>query len=195
MKHHHAPEFLLSRWCREDGRICIVRNFDGRIARTWRPPSETGFEHDLYTYSESISESARFDVETRFMSPLDNEAAPIVRKMAADLDTDPEDRLPWARFIAAMKIRTPQGVALLESIVAKHIDRAIQEDGSVEWTNMLRRPGLARDLSLEHIPQLASSDQIVNDLLAMASRLHRGVREGETEGADATRIRPRTVAR
>jgi hypothetical protein len=33
---------------------------------------------------------------------------------------------------------------------------------------MLRRPGLARDMGLEHIPGLASSDQIVNDLLAMA---------------------------
>jgi hypothetical protein len=167
MKHHYAPQFLLSRWTRADGRLCIVRNFGGRIDRTWRPPSETAFEEDLYTYSDAVPSPERFTVETDFMSPLDSDAARVAKAFVEDAPTTDSNRQIWAKFLAAMKVRTPEGVALMQKIAGKHVDRQLEHSSDPAWTEVLKRPNLDRDLALERIPDTAAGSQVLTDIMSM----------------------------
>jgi hypothetical protein len=168
MKQHHIPQFLLLPWCGSDGRLCLIRNIRGRIQRTRRPPAKTGFEHDLYSYSQSVEGVERFEVETQFFSPLDNDAAVVVRKLIANHPIDDHDRTKFARFIAAMKIRTPENVELIRSIAERHVSRAVVNTGNPQWRVLLSADGFGRTIGLREIPELACGSEVSRDLRRMS---------------------------
>ena len=65
---------------------------------------------DLYTVSDRILQKERLDsVETKFLSDLDNDAAPVLRKLLeGDLSFSDEERHVWAQFVHALHERSPR---------------------------------------------------------------------------------------
>jgi hypothetical protein len=50
-KHHYVPQFLLSGWCRADGRVAFYSRKAGRLMVDWHAPKHIGYERHLYSIS------------------------------------------------------------------------------------------------------------------------------------------------
>ena len=115
MKHHTSPAFYLSPWGSPD--VCQMRLVNGRIIARPRHPNATGFHVDLYK-TKGVREENAQDLETKFMSPLDNDAAVAVQMMLAGTEPrEPRYRQGWAMFLASLLFRNRETVELLKSHV------------------------------------------------------------------------------
>ena len=113
-RHHFVPVFYLSRWCGGDKRVHVIRNIGGRIIRSRHSPKHVGFEYHLYSYSENFKVSDRAEIESKFFKPLDNEGARIVSKIISGEVLERRDRILWAQFLTAFKVRVPENVAMIK---------------------------------------------------------------------------------
>jgi hypothetical protein len=94
--HHFVPQFLLSRWCKPNGKLTVYTRVRGRVLVSELHPRSTAFERDLYAY-QKVPLAKQQAIETEFMSRrIDGPAAPIVEKLAAG-DLGPVDKLVLAR--------------------------------------------------------------------------------------------------
>jgi hypothetical protein len=96
-----------------------MRLVNGRIISKPRHPNATGFHVDLYK-TTGVSEENAQDLETKFMSPLDNEAAVAVQMMLAGREPrEQRYRQGWAMFLASLLFRNRETVELLKSHVSE----------------------------------------------------------------------------
>jgi Protein of unknown function (DUF4238) len=117
MKHHTSPAFYLSPWGSPE--VCQMRLVNGRIVARPRHPKATGFHVDLYK-TEGVREENAHDLETKFMSPLDNDAAAAVQMMLAGKEPrEPRYRQAWAMFLASLLFRNRETVELVKSHVSE----------------------------------------------------------------------------
>jgi hypothetical protein len=129
MKNHFVPQFALSYWQEGDGKVPYFSRHRGRIVLGRCAPKYTGYEDDLYAYSE-VPEERRHDVETKFFSPLDNAVAPIYARLERRERfefTEPERRV-WAMYLLAGLARVPEKIEGTRTLGKDHSVRALEED-------------------------------------------------------------------
>jgi hypothetical protein len=184
-RHHYTPQFYLSAWCSastEDraSKLWVVEHVAGTINYFRRPPKATGFEIDLYSFSDAYP-GERASLETQFFSRLDNDGAAVVKKVIAQEPLTPQERGVWAEFVFRMRIRTPDGIALVkktgrqalsqEAIKRQADYEAVREDGGpdsiFDWIET-QRPGITDNFALSNLPRLGH--RIVAKIAAMAWR-------------------------
>jgi hypothetical protein len=115
--HHYVPQFLLSRWCKPNGKLTVYTRAQGRIVVSELHPRSTAFERDLYSF-QNVPAAKQHAIETEFMSRrIDDPAAPIVHKLVdgnlASLTTD--ERSDFSRFVLSLRVRHPDAVALAKA--------------------------------------------------------------------------------
>ena len=99
-----------------------MRLVRGKLLAKLRHPGGTGYHVDLYKTAGVPPENAH-DLETRFMSPLDNDAATAVQMMLrGTIPAEPRYRQAWARFLVSMLFRHRESVETLKTHVAKMWD-------------------------------------------------------------------------
>jgi hypothetical protein len=116
-KHHYKPVFFLSRWVGQDGKLCEMKLINGNLVPRRRHPGGTGYVKDLYR-TDGVPEEISQDLETHFMSPLDNDAAKTLDKIASDQPLDAGDRVAWARFMLSLLYRNREGVEFVKAHMA-----------------------------------------------------------------------------
>ncbi|MBX3233594.1 MAG: DUF4238 domain-containing protein [Labilithrix sp.] len=117
-RHHHAPQFYLSKWTDSKGELCLTRRVPtGKLIESQARPKSTGYEEHLYSTPPTTpwERWAPGIVETSFLSPLDNAAALVHEKLLGApggvVDLDGADRLAWARFLRSLMERHPRVLA------------------------------------------------------------------------------------
>ena len=176
IRHHYTPKFYLSGWCSpgpagEGDRLCVVENLGGVIVFFRRAPKAVGFQDYLYSFSEDVPADQRAALETKVFKLLDDKGKVLVTKLMADERLDTAERVFWATFLTAMRLRTPENITLLRGRGAEHVIselgkgqreyEALKELGDpetiVEWVET-QYPGLIANFSLASIPRLVSGD-------------------------------------
>ncbi len=118
--HHYLPIFYLSRWTGEDGRLCrFSRPYGERVVSKRVSPKGTAFEEHLYSMRTPDGPPSA-DMELRFMSRLDSEAAQALQMLEEGLPESKWERAPrsaWSRFVWSQQIRTPSEIEQLKSSV------------------------------------------------------------------------------
>lgn len=179
VRHHYTPQFYLSAWCSpgpagEGDRLYVVQNFDGQIRYTRRAPKAIGFQDHLYSFSDTLPTSEPAALEAKVFSPLDNKGKVLAGKLMADQRLNAEERRIWAVFVAAMRARTPENIALVKERGAEHVKlelgkgqgeyEAVKEEGDpetvVEWMES-QYPGLIENFSLASIPRVLAGNVVV----------------------------------
>jgi len=115
-RHHHAPQFYLAKWVDPaTGKLCLCRRVPtGKLVDGTTHPKSTGFEEHLYSAPPTTPYEhwAPDIIETKFMSPLDNAASPVLEKLLAQpagaASLDEADRKAWARFLRSLMERHPR---------------------------------------------------------------------------------------
>jgi hypothetical protein len=82
-----------------------------------RHPNGTGYVKDLYRI-EGVPEERSQDLVSSFMSPLDNDAAIALNKIATDQFLDPQDRVAWAWFMLSLLYRNRENVEFIKEHMA-----------------------------------------------------------------------------
>jgi hypothetical protein len=116
-KHHYKPVFFLSRWVGRDRQLCEMKLINGKLLPRRRHPGGTGYVKDLYR-TDGVPEEISQILETDFMSPLDNDAANALGKIASDQPLDAGDRIAWARFMLSLLYRNREGVEFIKAHMA-----------------------------------------------------------------------------
>lgn len=129
LKHHYNPQFYLSRWAGEDGRLCQYSKPRDVVVPNRKYPSQTGFQERLYEMAGHPPDVAQ-QVESRFMQPLDTLAAEALVELENNdpvMERDPRLRSAWSRFIMSMMLRGPEAMQALKRGIAAHWQRAVPE--------------------------------------------------------------------
>ena len=113
MDHHYVPQFYLRQWAGADGRVWRYRREpSGLITERAVAPKGTAFEPDLYAVVDAGEIRPPHDphiIETDFLSPIDNAAAPILKKLneSSPSPLDDAERTAWALFMNSLNERSP----------------------------------------------------------------------------------------
>ena len=129
IKHHYNPEFYLSRWTGDDGRLCQFSKPREEIVPNRKYPSQTGFQQRLYEMADQPPELAQ-QVESRFMQPLDTLAAEALTALEMDdpiMTRDARLRSGWSRFIMSMMMRSPEAIQGLKRGISAQWEKSIPE--------------------------------------------------------------------
>jgi len=144
MKHHTSPAFYLSPW---GAPLCEMRLIRGKIVCTPRYPAGTGYHVDIYK-AEGVPEENAHDLEIKFMSPLDNDAATAVQMMLAGREPrEARDRQAWAMFVLSLLYRHKESVSMLKGHMAELWQEATAKL-KPQWAAE-RKPGDTRSLADE----------------------------------------------
>jgi hypothetical protein len=180
-RQHYTPAFYLRRWSGDDGKVHVVRNFEGRIDRKFRAAKYLGFEKHLYSYSEDFAAIDRAEVETQFLAPLDNQGARIVAEMIAGGQLEMRDYILWAQFLTTMKVRTPENVKKIAIAGSEAIVREMRSAQpeyvairgetdpatALDWLK-LNRPGLIESFGVKQLPKIASNSRAMQDVMSFS---------------------------
>lgn len=125
LRHHYSPEFYLSRWRGDDGRICQFAKLpDGRVVPNRRYTKQTGFQDRLYEVEGLPPEDAQH-IEANFMRRVDTLAADALRALETGdprINRDSHLRSAWSRFILSLMLRDPESI------------QALKEGISLDWS-------------------------------------------------------------
>lgn len=189
-KHHFLPEFYLKRWASPgDQKIVEYRRPRPHLPVSLKRvfPSETGYIRELYSIPTRREPARRQELESGFMSPLDNAAA---NALAALEDTglkpsDPSHVNAWARFVLSLLNRSPRRldwllVKLLENddrvsaLLEGNYDRVRGPNDPatyVAYQEAVRHP-LVYEHRAELIRQMVGSDWLRSHIASMVWRVH-----------------------
>jgi hypothetical protein len=178
-KHHYKPAFFLSRWAGKDERLCEMKLIRGKLVAKRRHPDGTGYIKDLYR-TDGVPEEISQDLETKFMSPLDNDAATALDKIASDQSLDANDRIAWARFMLSLLYRNRECVELIkthmteirsEATLALEPDWAAQRGPLHETTlaeaSAARRPAAANIDASNMLVDIIANSRAIPDIASM----------------------------
>jgi hypothetical protein len=142
MKHHTSSAFYLSPW---GAPLCEMRLVRGKIVCKDRYPEATGFHVDLYK-AEGVPAENAHDLETKFLSPLDNDASRALQMMLHGQEPrEPRYRQAWAMFVLSLLYRHKECVEMLKGHMAELWAKAT-EKLEPQWAAE-RAPGDTRSLA------------------------------------------------
>lgn len=178
-KHHYKPVFFLSRWVGRDGRLCEMKLIRGKLAAKRRHPEGTGYVKDLYR-TDGVPEEISQVLETNFMSPLDNDAANALDKIASDQPLDAGDRIAWARFMLSLLYRNREGVEFIKAHMAdirREATLALEPDWAalrgpldeltLEGASAAREPAAAAKSAANMTADIIANSRAVPDIATM----------------------------
>ena len=121
IRHHFLPVFHLSEWAVDGfvkrwGRI----PYNEKLVQRDVSPRSTAYRDHLYSYTDYPGK-AQAEIETEVLSPIDNAAAPILKKLlvGGGGKLSDEERVAWARYMLTARYRVP---SVLNAIKADAYD-------------------------------------------------------------------------
>ncbi len=178
-KHHYKPVFFLSRWAGKDGQLCEMKLIKDKVVPRRRHPAGTGYVKDLYR-TDGVPEEISQVLETNFMSPLDNDAANGLDKIASDQPLDADERIAWARFMLSLLYRNREGVEFIkahmadiqrEATLALEPDWAAQrgalDELTLEEASAARDPAAAAKSAANMLADIIANSRAVPDIATM----------------------------
>ncbi|SIO24604.1 Protein of unknown function [Bradyrhizobium erythrophlei] len=180
-KHHYKPVFFLSRWAGKDGQLCEMKLIKdkGKIVPRRRHPAGTGYVKDLYR-TDGVPEEISQILETNFMSPLDNDAANALNKIASDQPLDADERIAWARFMLSLLYRNREGVEFIKAHMAdirREATLALEPDWAAQRgaldaptlaeASAAREPAAAAKSAANMLADIIANSRAVPDIAAM----------------------------
>ena len=177
-RHHYIPEFYLKRWA-INGKITTFQNYKGEIKKSFLSPKGTGFEFQLYSYSEKFKALNYAEIETNFLSKLDNDGAKIINKLISSQSLENEEPRIWAKFILALKVRTPENISRFKHAYPISYRKFLNDqqkeyekhkaphdpDKLIELYEQ-KSPGLIENIGVGQIPKIYSNPQAITDFLS-----------------------------
>lgn len=183
IKHHYVTQFLLSQWCRDDGRLAVYSRKNDQLVTDWLSPKHTGFERNLYSISALPANDQQW-VERKIMSEqVDGPAASVFQRLLngelSQLNSD--ERSAWVRFILAQWIRTPDAINSLRKNSEIALIAALEKDPEeyaeirgdapettlVDWIEN-HSPGLHEIVAMGRVlPRLITDETAGNDIINM----------------------------
>ncbi len=126
-RHHYLPEFYLAGFTSDGGRDSTFTVFD-RDEGTFRSqtPKNTAVCHYYYALEDDTTGEKSMEVE-EFLSSIESEAAPVIRKLERLKTPTDREREMLALFCALLHTRVPQ------------FDRSIQETVNGAFQALARR--------------------------------------------------------
>jgi len=94
--------------------LCEMRLIDGVVHRRRKHPRRTGAVRDLYRV-DGVAEANSQDLEIKFMSPLDGEAAVVLERLITGQTLTLDQRIAFARFLLSMLYRNPDHVGTIKT--------------------------------------------------------------------------------
>jgi len=143
-RHHYLPQFYLSRWTGDDGRLVefsIPNPNSGVVVPKRRVPKGTGFETGIYNFA-NMPPDKRSLIETRLMHKIDTDGAralDFLERNPSDRQWSSELRQGWVAFMISMFIRNPVDIGSLKAKYASDWRNADQQ-WEAEYQQQ-RRPG------------------------------------------------------
>lgn len=128
-KHHFIPQFLLSEWAVNDGKLWrFTRPHGKKIAKKLVSPAEIGYERQLYT-TPGLPDHYAQQFEKAFLSKLDGRAARAHRLLTRDevINWTRPDRSDWTRFIGSLFFRTPENLAAYKEAIGTLLSKDTPE--------------------------------------------------------------------
>jgi hypothetical protein len=178
-KHHYNPVFFLSRWAGKDGQLCEMKLINGKVVPKRRHPAGTGYIKDLYR-TDGVPEEISQVLETNFMSPIDNDAATALDKIASDQPLDAGDRIAWARFMLSLLYRNREGVEFIkthmadilrEATLALETDwaalRSPRDELTLAEASAVREPAAAAKSAANMLADIIANSRAVPDIATM----------------------------
>lgn len=129
MKHHYVPQFLLSRWTDDSGRLFSFSKQNGRLVCSRRTPKSTGYENGLYALVADVLGMSRDVLEQKIFARIDDGAAKALEKLERHEALSEDNHIAWTFFLSSLRVRQPDAIEYL------------QEDGM----NLLRQSLAKRD--------------------------------------------------
>ena len=181
--HHYVSQFLLSGWCRQDGRLAVFSHKGNRFVVDWHTPKYTGYEPKLYSIS-ALPQPEQQWVEQEIMSKVvDGPASLVLQRMRAGelANLSADEMSVWVRFILAQWIRSPTDIAKLRREGSAALLRALEanpeeyeilrgdapETTLVEWVQN-HTNGLDEIVALGRVlPKLISDEEAGNIIIRM----------------------------
>jgi hypothetical protein len=106
--HHYLPQFYLSRWTRGGKLYRFVRPVPGRPVHQKKvSPRGTGYQTDLYAYSDGESPEHRQRLELDFFQRVDDRAAVALQKLDAGERGSAIDKAGLIQFVLSLMHRSP----------------------------------------------------------------------------------------
>lgn len=115
MKHHYVPQFLLSRWTDDAGRLFSFSRRNGRLVCSRRTPKSTGYEDGLYALLADVFGFSRDIVEEKIFARIDDGAAKAVEKLERHEGLSEDDYIAWTFFLSSLRVRQPDTIELLRT--------------------------------------------------------------------------------
>ncbi len=115
--HHFVPAFFLDQWTGPDRKLIEYSLKERRLIAKPIGPRATGYQFDLYAFSELPPDQAQF-VEQKFFDYADRIASEALELVLANppfSSWTPEMRSGWSRFIVALHLRHPDAMPELRS--------------------------------------------------------------------------------
>jgi len=187
MHHHYLPEFYLKFWADgPDYKVPYFSRHAGRVVQSRIAPRSTGYEPGLYAL-ENVSDAQRDDIELKFFSPLDGDAAPIHKRLEQrdEFTFTFEERATWAKFLLAANARVPDKIqgakkrgsaALLESLEDQpeqflNAKGDTPEATMTEWVRNHRR-GLIENIGLAQLMNWLSDERNLRPVMKLDWTVH-----------------------
>jgi Protein of unknown function (DUF4238) len=104
--HHFIPAFYLKHWAGPNGKLVEYTLRRGKLVSKHVGPRATGFETDLYTFTDLPKDIAQH-LETAFFSYADRTASKALDDLLADQTLIPELVNAWSRFVIGIHLRHP----------------------------------------------------------------------------------------
>lgn len=197
MKHHYVPKFLLRGWVLKSSETLPDPPFDNKLEKfdiggdavssDRKGLGEVGYERDLYALTRrEIAGLKKQDIETIFMSTLDNDAARVKNKLLTsdNIKLTNSERCQWARFLMSLRVRLPDEVnnivkeassVLLESLRGNPFEyRQLENECDPEtleaWVEE-KFPGLIQNFGLSELGNYIDNEKVGDKLINMHWRV------------------------
>ncbi len=140
------PQFYLRQWTQPDGRIVRYHRVPtGKICQGFVTPRGTGFEPDLYATPRGTPWEQHDPniIETKLMSRIDNDAAPVLEKLIGGATEFAEqEKTAWSRFLNSLIHRHRDGILARDSF-APELAKDILTKLSAEYDDTAARTRFA----------------------------------------------------
>ena len=116
--HHFIPAFYLKQWADQSGKLIEYTLKHGKLISKPIGPRKTGYQTDLYTFSELPPEAAQY-LEQEFFDYADRTASLALDNHLGTRALPWTDELinAWSRFVVAIDIRHPDTMPELRAKV------------------------------------------------------------------------------
>lgn len=138
--HHFIPAFYLKHWAGSKGKVFEYARKGGKLIPKPVGPRGTGFERDLYAFTELPHDQAQF-VEQVFFNYADQKASEAldIHLGISSASWTSELTSAWSRFVLGVHLRHPDAVPELRE-AAEKIWKASGEDYQARYEE-IREPG------------------------------------------------------